>query len=164
MVTWALRVGGTWHYEHMTKKLIAAAFISLIALTGCSPSPGATTADTPAAEAPAEEAQPLDLTGTWVEKDAGEATQVATITADTISIDWVNEAEKTTAVYWVGTFPAPDTTDDKYDFTSTRDAEVTDMAMLASTADSKDFTYADGVLSYEVEALGTSKTVELVRQ
>lgn len=147
----------------IVKKLIAAAFIASIALTGCSSN---TTAEKPQenAEANVEESAPLDLTGTWVEKDAGESTQTATITADTISIDWVNETEKTTAVYWVGSFPAPDTTEDEYNFTSARDAEATDMAILASTADSKDFTYADGVLSYVVEAMGTSKTVELVRQ
>lgn len=63
MVTWALRVGGTWHYEHMTKKLIAAAFISLIALTGCS----TTTVEKPTTETEnqaAEETKPAAKEGT----------------------------------------------------------------------------------------------------
>ncbi|MGR4009166.1 hypothetical protein [Leucobacter sp. 1207-22] len=144
------------------KKIIAGAFITVIALTGCS----TTTPEGASAqnEAPAEETAPLNLTGKWIDEEADGGTQVATITADTISIDWVNEAEGTTAVYWVGTFPAPDTTDDKYDFTSTRDAEATAAAMMASTSDSKDFSYEDGVLSYTVEAVGVTKTFKLTRE
>jgi hypothetical protein len=42
-----------------------------------------------------------------------------------------------------------------------RDAAATDSALLASTDDTKDFTFQDGTISYSVSAFGTSTTVVL---
>lgn len=38
------------------------------------------------------------------------------------------------------------------------------MALLASGDDTKDFTFKDGVISYEASAMGTTTTVKLEKQ
>jgi len=38
------------------------------------------------------------------------------------------------------------------------------MALLASSDDTKEFTYKDGVISYEASAMGTTKKVELTKK
>ena len=42
--------------------------------------------------------------------------------------------------------------------------EKTGMALLASSDDTKEFTYKDGVISYEASAMGTTKKVELTQK
>ncbi len=110
-----------------------------------------------------EQPTPADLTGQWVEENAGGSTQTAIITADTISVNWVNAEDNTTAVYWVGTYQAPTTAGD-FTWTSTRDEEATKSALLASTDPAKEFGYAGGKLSYKVTAMGVTKTVTLVKK
>lgn len=74
------------------------------------------------------------------------------------------ESGKTKAVYWVGTFASPKTGNEPYTFSSRRDAKATDNALMASSDDSKEFTYENGVLSYEVTALGVTTTVTLEKK
>lgn len=38
------------------------------------------------------------------------------------------------------------------------------MALLASTDDSKDFSYSNGKISYQVSAMGTTTTLELTKE
>lgn len=103
-------------------------------------------------------AGPPDLTGEWT--DAGEnPLQKATITSDTITIWW--STDDVDALYWQGTFTAPTTADEPYTFTSENDREATNMALLASDRDTKDFTYEDGQLSYEVSFQGVDMTLHL---
>ncbi|PRI11894.1 hypothetical protein [Leucobacter massiliensis] len=149
------------------KRTLAAAAIALLALTGCSSSDTDTDAAPASEETTTEEpATPADLTGSWKQTNSNSPTnyQQATITAETISIDWVNEENDSTSIYWVGTYTAPTEAGDTWTWTSTRDAAATDTAMMASTDDTKDFTYTDGVISYEVTAMGTTVTVELEKQ
>ncbi|MGN8025959.1 hypothetical protein [Microbacterium sp. 22242] len=146
-----------------TSAFAAAALVGVLALSGCSaPSSG----PAPAAQKPSsspEQPKPADLVGEWVEEKAGDSTQSATITADSISVNWVNAKDGTTAVYWVGTYQAPTTAGD-FVWTSTRDEAATDSALLASTDPTKEFTYSGGKLSYKVTAMGVTKTMELVRK
>lgn len=102
-----------------------------------------------------------DLTGTYTSENNDGSYQEATITADTIEINWVSDNGATKSVYWIGTYTAPSEPVTEYTWASERDKENTDSALLASTDDSKDFTYKDGVLSYEVSAMGTTTTLEL---
>ena len=108
---------------------------------------------------------PPDLTGEWVQTNSNseDSYQIATITADAIEIYWVSDGGDTKALYWAGTFAAPQSVGD-YTWTSENDTEKTSMALLAATAETKDFTYSDGVISYEVEALGVSTVVKLEKQ
>ncbi|MGM7666736.1 DUF5067 domain-containing protein [Microbacterium sp. A93] len=148
-----------------TRSVVTIAFTSLLALgiTGCT----AGTEDTgsPAAEqvAASQEAAPIDLTGEW--EQSGEADednasiQSATIVDDTISVYWLNDGEK--ALYWAGTAGFPEDAGDSFTFDSENDTDRTGTALLASSDDTKTFTFEDETLSYEVSALGETWTVDL---
>ena len=171
---WADDVGGGFYDATMSKNAVVAAFLlSVLLLAGCSSSPGATSSDgadagasTPSEQASEPAPEPLDLTGDWKQSnsDSADSYQQATITADTISVDWVNAAESTTAIYWIGTYTAPDEATDSFTWESKGDTEKMSHALLASQDDTKTFTYKDGVLSYKVTALGVTKTVEMKRE
>lgn len=104
-----------------------------------------------------------DLSGTWKSKDNDGSYQEATIAEDTIEINWVSDGGKTKSIYWVGTYTAPTEPAETYEWISERDKDKTDSALLASTDDSKTFTYSKGKISYEVSALGTTTTLELTK-
>lgn len=110
-----------------------------------------------------KESGTTDLTGTWTSENNDGSYQEAVITEDSIEINWVTDDGNTKSVYWVGTYESPSEPITEYTWTSERDKEKTDSALLASTDDTKDFTYKDGVLSYEVSAMGTTTTLELKR-
>lgn len=103
-----------------------------------------------------------DLTGTWVSEKSGDSYQEAVITEDSIEINWMSTDSK--SLYWAGSYTAPESDVTEYSWTSTNDKEKTDSALLASGDDTKDFSYKDGVISYEVSALGTTKTMKLKRE
>ena len=140
------------------------ALAAALALTGCS---GADTTSSSAADSnTAEEtSQVPDLTGTWKQSNptSEDSYQQATITTDTITVEWVTDGGDTTSIYWVGTFEAPTEASEPYIWTSQRDAAATDSALLASTDDTKEFTYEGDTISYKVSALGTTTTVDLNR-
>jgi hypothetical protein len=153
--------------------ITSIAITATLTLAGCSSSPeDATTATGSAeqaettAEAPVEApAEPLDLAGEWKQTNGAEDSyQSATITADTITVNWVNAAESTTALYWAGTYVAPLDDSTSYTWDSDNDTAQTDTAILASGDPTKTFTFTDGVLSYDVTAMGVTKTVTLELQ
>ena len=65
------------------------------------------------------------------------------------------------AVYWIGTYEAPTEYVEEYSWTSQRDKEKTDVELLASTDDTKIFTYSNGELRYEVSMMNVTKEVTL---
>lgn len=125
----------------------------LIALPACGGSPAGY--DTPP--------EPPDLTGEWkqVGGNSEDTWQSATITADYIEVYWVSDNGDTKSLYWAGSFTAPTSADEPYTWESANDTEKTSMALLASTAESKAFTYENAQIVYEVTALGTTTTVRL---
>ena len=102
--------------------------IALLLLTGCSaPAPDANTAasDSQAEAVTAEPTEevvvtPLDLAGEWKQtnSNSADAYQTATITGEQITIDWVNDAEATKAVYWIGSYIAPTEDTESYSWDS----------------------------------------------
>jgi len=162
----------------MNKPLISlasVAFVAALGLTGCSGSnsPDSSNADSnagssnaPSAEATPEAAAAPDLAGTWKQTNSGsdDAYQAAVITGDTITVNWVSDGGDTESIFWVGTFTPPADDASPYTWTSTRDAAATDSAMLASTDDSKDFTFEDGEVSYKASLMGTTTTVRLEKE
>ena len=68
----------------------------------------------------------------------------------------------TRSLYWAGTFAVP-TEAGSFTFDSVNDTDKTDVAMLASGDPTKTFSYADGEISYEASALGSTTTVRLAR-
>lgn len=108
-------------------------------------------------------AEPIDLTGTWSSKANEGAWMEATISVDSISVDWVSDEGSTRSIYWVGTYTAPTEPAENYTWVSNRNAEQTDNALLASTDDTKEFTYSSGKISYSVSMMGTTTQIELSR-
>ncbi|MDP4133409.1 MAG: hypothetical protein Q8882_05305 [Bacillota bacterium] len=119
-----------------------------------------------ASKSSASQAQPLDLTGNWKQSNSNSKTsyQSAVIQGSTIEVYWVNEEDSSKSLYWAGTYIAPTTSDKKYSWDSANDKTKTETSLLASGDDTKTFSYNDGVLSYSVSAMGTTKTVELKKQ
>ncbi|WIE79256.1 hypothetical protein [Curtobacterium sp. MCSS17_016] len=154
------------------KNLIApVALAAVLALTGCSASNTSTAADDSSKPTSAKtEAAPTqaaakapDLTGDWKQNNASsdDGWTSATITADTITINFVTDNGDTTSLFWVGTFTPPTDGATPYTWTSTRDKEATDSALLASTDDTKDFTFDKDEISFPVSMAGTTTTVRL---
>ena len=145
----------------------------IITLAGCaspnapavSAAPTAPAAPAATTEAPDSESEPLSLSGKWKQSNssAKDSWQAITIGKDAIEIYWVSDGGDTRSVYWIGSYLPPKTTEDAYQWISKRDKKKTDNAMLASTDPTKKFTYKDGVLSYQVSLMGTTKTVKAER-
>ena len=147
--------------------MIAAALLAM--LTACG---GTTSADTSsaqntnAASQKAEEKKPADLTGDWkqVNSSSDDSYQQATISGDTIEIYWVSDNGDSKSLYWAGSFEAPTTADEPYSWESKNDHDKTDSALMASSDDTKKFTYEKNQISYEASALGTTTTIQLEKQ
>lgn len=103
-----------------------------------------------------------DLTGTWTSEKSGDSYQEAVITDNYIEINWMSKDTK--SLYWAGSYIAPESAVTEYSWTSENDTEKTGSALLASGDDTKEFTYKDGVISYEASAMGTTKTITLTKQ
>ena len=135
-----------------------------MALAGCSSSEPASTAGGEATaqeqKAPEQKA-PLSLDGTWkqVNSEADDSYQEAVISDGTITINWISPDTK--SLYWVGTIPEIETTDDEFSWTSEGDIDEMASSIMASTSETKDFAYADGELTYELSALGVTTTVRM---
>lgn len=151
----------------------AALILSVFLLAGCSAG-GATEGTAPGSQNPApgttaEEAapaEPLDLTGEWKQTNSNseDSYQAATISGDVIEVNWVNDADSSTAIYWVGSYDAPTEDVTEYTWDSANDTSKTETALLASSDPTKTFTFKDGVLSYELTAMGVTMTVEMSKQ
>lgn len=157
----------------MNHRFLAPLAIAALLLTGCSAadsdstSAGGTASSSAAPEeTQAPPAEPLDLTGEWKQTNSNSADsyQAATISADRIDVNWVNDADSTKAIYWVGTYAAPTEDTETYSWESQADAAALENALLASQDPTKTFAYANGVLSYELTAMGVTMTVEMQRQ
>lgn len=151
-----------------TKKIITSGLGVALVLTlgACSGQAQNTSTGTQEAT-PVEQKKPLDLTGKWHATNSGDeaaATMEAEIKDGTITIYLINKKEDTKSLYWQGTVPAPDTTDDKYNFTSQADTEALSQSLLGSQDKTKDFKYENGVLSFDFTALGTTKTIKMEKE
>lgn len=147
------------------KKLIApVALATLLVLTACSGTASTSTGDADSKTTEGAQAVP-DLTGSWIQSNPAseDSYQQATITDKAITVEWVTDGGATTSVYWVGTFQAP-TAKEPHSWVSKRDMAATESALLASSDDAKEFTYADDSISYKVSALGTTTTVKLQKK
>ena len=110
--------------------------------------------------------EPVDLTGEWVQSNSNskDSWQAATISENEIEINWITDNGDTKSLYWYGTYTAPTETADSYSWISKNDTSKTNSALLASRDKTKKFKYENGIISYEVSALGTTTTVKLERK
>lgn len=107
-------------------------------------------------------AMPTTLDGEWTqagETADNETYQYGTITDGTITLYWDMRSD-TSWLYWVGSAPE---TPQSWTSSSTRDE--TQISLLASQDNTKDFTYHEDndTISYDVSAFGQTKTVILQR-
>lgn len=107
-----------------------------------------------------QKAEPLNLNGEWQSEDFK-----AVIENDYITIEWNNEDTQTTALYWAGSVDVPKDimSNEEYKWTSKNDTEKTSSAILASPAETKDFTYKDGKITFEYSAMGVDSTANLTK-
>ena len=144
------------------RKRILAVFVATImsaSIAACG-SPGGSENPTPKSTEKTEE-EPLDLTGTWASPENEGSYQEAIISDDTIEVNWISDAGATKSIYWIGTYSPPTENSNEYSWTSERNKEKTTSALLASSDDTKNFTYKDGKITYEVSVMGTTTTYEL---
>jgi len=156
--------------ESNVRRAIVIATIAILGsgLAGCSTSSSSDASkDKPAQSEPAGPVapKPADLTGEWEQsnKKDPDSYQAATITADSIEVNWVSDGGDTTSLYWAGTFTPP-TKAGSYSFDSANDTTKTESAMLASGDPTKTFSYDGSKISYKVSAMGTTTTVELAKK
>lgn len=95
------------------------------------------------------------LEGTWSAERNG-SQFVATVTPKNIQIKFV--ADKTSMIYWNGSFETPQS---PVATIPSKKVEINKLVM--SQATSKNFTYDNGKLSFEFEAMGMTTVVELQR-
>ena len=136
--------------------VIGLVFWLTFALYGCSNSnPASDSTESKSQEVP-------NLVGEWKESETepGDMYHIATITESTIEIYWYTEEDSTKALYWAGTFEPP-TTSGPYSWVSNNDVNQTESAILASSSPTKEFTFKDGIISYEASALGITTTIKL---
>lgn len=127
--------------------------------TGTSSQPASSAEVTEPTPAPTPEPAP-DLTGVWTQVDASDSYQQATIQGDTIEINWIS-SDGTSALYWAGSFTSPENSAEPYSWTSNNDTSKTSGALLASGDATKEFTYENGTISYEVSMMGVTTTLQL---
>jgi hypothetical protein len=60
--------------------------------------------------------------------------RAATISDDRIDVNWVNDADSTKVIYWVGTYSAPSEDTETYLWESQADAAALQRALLASSS------------------------------
>lgn len=159
------------------KKLLSltlAAFMLAMTLCSCgntlNNSTDTSNDDTPTDKVTTEEVTteaPASLQGEWIQKDyENEGTYMtATVSDNAIEVNWYVKSESgdTTALYWAGTYTAPDKAGD-FSWESINDTEKTSTALLASSDEKKTFNFSNNEISFEASAMGATKTVVLIRK
>lgn len=142
------------------KKTFCIVLCAIIALSLAACGSSGSSATPAPTEAPKE---PPVLTGDWEQsnKNSEDSYQIATITDTTVEVFW--KTPDMQALYWSGTFEPPTAAGD-YSWESVRDKEKTDLAIMAATADTKTFTYSNGELSFDVQAMGVTTTVRMAKK
>jgi len=151
----------------MKRLLILALTLSLcLALTACGGNSGEDSKEEgPYQEEPSEPSAP-DLSGEWrtiasTEDDTGMG---AYIDGEKIEVYWLIPSENMTALYWAGSFSAPESAEEPYKWTSNADKDRNSSALMASTDDTKDFTYDGGTLTCSVTAFGVTQEMEFQKE
>lgn len=143
----------------MKRKIIVLLLASMLAL-----SMGACTKSkegTQDINTESQKEEPTSLIGIWKSEVNNSSYQEAVISESSIEINWVSDNGKTKSLYWSGTYSEPTEKTDNYTWISENNKQQTDAALMASGDDTKEFTFKNNVISYEVSALGTTKTMEL---
>lgn len=96
--------------------------------------------------------------GTWSMVDSDDTLNMeAIVKDDNIVITWITD--NTSSLYWKGSFPK--TAQDDEDIVSKGDTEEMAQSLLGSQDDKKTFTISDGVLSFPMTVMGTTRVIKL---
>lgn len=108
---------------------------------------------------------PPNLTGEWRAPDTSnkDAYHGIYISGDKIEIYWISDGGDTRTLYWEGTYDAPVDGKEPYTWESYSDPSHAS-GLLAAAGSTKEFTYANGVISYSASALGMTTTIEAKKQ
>lgn len=145
----------------LTRRQLVAALplaVGALALSGCGSDPQPSQQSEPQ--------QPLDLSGTWRQSNSNDPdnTWMEAVIADgSITVNWVMDAGATTALYWQGTYAAPTGPADTYSWTSTNTIDPNTFNLMASSDETKEFTYTGGKLTWQQSAMGVTTTIECER-
>ena len=155
--------GRSWAAQPRTGlSLLLILALAVGSLTACDAANDAGSNTATAGEVMTSDPPVPTLTGVWeaANPKGADTTQRAFISDSTITIYWVQGSTEDRALYWTGSFKAP-TSPGPYTWTSNNDHEQTNTALLASTDDTKDFTYKDDHITYKATAAGVTKTITL---
>lgn len=131
---------------------VTVAWLSIGSDNPAVPVPVITSAPEAGMELPLAES---DLNGRWFAENNG-TTLEATVDVNTITIVMINDGA--TMVYWYGSFDATASSGD-----SVLSEKIGTDELVLSTADDKDFVIGDNTMSFEMKAMGMTKTVEMTR-
>lgn len=108
---------------------------------------------------------PPNLTGEWRAPDTSnkDAYHGIYISGDKIEIYWISDGGATRTLYWEGTYDAPADGKEPYTWESYSDPGNAS-GLLAAAGSTKEFTYANGIISYSASALGMTTTIEAKKQ
>ena len=107
-------------------------------------------------------AEPLNLTGLWIQEDHEKSYMAATIKDDgMMGVFFILDGDEKPYTYWVGTYVAPTEDTNKYEWTS--ENTYAGNGILSSSDDTKKFIYDNGKISYKVTIQGQTKEVSLVK-
>ncbi|MCB4208915.1 hypothetical protein [Arthrobacter sp. UM1] len=107
--------------------------------------------------------QPADLKGTWKSSENEGNYFQAKIESKTMTVSIVDSKQKSSSLYWAGTYTAP-SKPGTHTWVSKNDTSKTGPSILGSPDPTKEFTYKDGKISYSMTIAGTTKTVELTKE
>ena len=151
----------------MKKTVLFVSCITLvITISSCMPLQSSYQQETSGNSAQTEKNTKLDLTGEWEQINSNDSSTIhtATITDNEIEIYWFDSQDETKSLYWAGTYVPPKDSGNKYEWDSINNTEKTSGAMLASSDETKHFTYENGQISYEASAFGTTKIIRLEKK
>lgn len=100
--------------------------------------------------------------GKWKQKDSkDDYYMLAEIKENKIRVYWAYNEGNVLSLYWEGTYEPPEELSDIYTWSSRKDATESQYCFRAANNDIKEFTYSDGILSYEGSIGESSFTVML---
>lgn len=144
------------------KRIFVCLLTVLILLSGCSSKTELSTNNQ--TESVETTVEPLDLAGLWIQedKDDRESYMVADIRDEgKIGVFFIMENDEQPWTYWVGTYEKPSNEVEEYSWVS--ENTYAGNGMLASSAETKEFSYKNGKISYSVTIQGETGTVTLIR-
>lgn len=147
----------------MKKPLLATVLVASLALAGCANQENNSPQSKSGNSTQSQEASTVDLSGVWTHTNSasGEPGLEARIDGNVIEVKWLIEDALGKGIYWVGSFDSIVPKEGKTTFTSVRDKVATEMELMASSDEQKEFTYENGKLKFPLSFQEENFEVEM---